>query len=137
MARFARKTFNDVFLGEHPLSPQQERGGVHQFLANRASAFLSPNPFNLERLAVTTMGPVAGMAYLGMTAMAAPMEMVYQGQRALRFLEKVGRGGPEFAGPWVDTRMAYTMRQAALQAMHDSAYSLRGAIGNEARLLHS
>lgn len=36
----------------------------------------------------------------------------------------------------VDTYAAKTMRQATLSAMHNSVYSLRGAIGNEASLMH-
>ena len=37
---------------------------------------------------------------------------------------------------FVNTRAAQTMRQASLSAMHNSVYSLRGALGNEASLLH-
>lgn len=36
----------------------------------------------------------------------------------------------------VDTQMAATMRQRTLSAMHNSVYSLRGALGNEASLMH-
>lgn len=41
-------------------------------------------------------------------------------------------GRPNF----VNTAAAQTMRQATLSAMHNSVYSLRGALGNEASLLH-
>jgi len=67
-----------------------------------------------------------------------PAEITHGAVKTLRFIEKLGsNSGPDYASPVVDTRMAYTMRQSSLQAMHNSAYSLRGAIGNEARILHS
>lgn len=37
---------------------------------------------------------------------------------------------------FVNTRAAQTMRQATLSAMHNSVYSLRGALGNEASMMH-
>lgn len=83
-------------------------------------------------------GPIGGAMYsLGWGAISAPFEAGRAAVKTARFLEKVGQSGPEYATPVVDTRLAYTMRQAALQAMHDSAYSLRGAIGRESTLLHS
>lgn len=37
---------------------------------------------------------------------------------------------------FVDTMAAKTMRQRTLSAMHNSVYALRGALGNEASLMH-
>lgn len=37
---------------------------------------------------------------------------------------------------FVNTKAAQTMRQATLSAMHNSVYSLRGAMGNEASMMH-
>jgi hypothetical protein len=74
---------------------------------------------------------------MGWGAVSMPFEIGHGAVKAVRFLEKLGGGRPEYATPMVDTRQAYTMRQAALQAMHNSAYSIRSAIGSEARLLHS
>ena len=43
---------------------------------------------------------------------------------------------PDTASRIVSTRAAFTMRQATIQAMHDSAYNLNAVLGNEASLLH-
>lgn len=37
---------------------------------------------------------------------------------------------------FVNSRAAMTMRQATLSAMHNSVWTLRGALGNEASMLH-
>lgn len=50
--------------------------------------------------------------------------------------EAIGFGSLRPTRKLVDTNAARTMRQATLSAMHNSVYSLRGAIGNEANLLH-
>jgi hypothetical protein len=133
MARFVRKTFNDTFSG-HPL----EGGGaspVLQFIRDRRSG-----PWGGTTLETTANVLTGGMFGLNWSAawgaLSMPFEIPRAAVKTMRFFERLGQTGPEFAGPWVDTRMAYTMRRAALQAMHDSAYSLRGAIGNEARLMH-
>ena len=56
--------------------------------------------------------------------------------------EQIEAIGQSFMSPvnrytrFVDSRMASTMRQASLAAMHNSVYSLRGALGNEASMYH-
>lgn len=40
------------------------------------------------------------------------------------------------SGTFMDTGMAFTQRKRALQAMHNSQYSGRAAMGNEAALVH-
>lgn len=142
MAYYTRKTFNDAW-GEHPLDGNGP-SGLLKFMRRRRTPWAG-----LPEKAMTIMGvamaPVTGGMslaplaawHLGWGALSAPSEVGRAAVQAVRFLTKLGQSGPEFAGPMVDTRMAYTMRQSALQAMHNSAYSLRGAVGNEARMLHS
>lgn len=48
----------------------------------------------------------------------------------------IPRKGAGLSGTFMDTGMAYTQRQRALQAMHNSQYSGRSALGNEAALMH-
>ena len=43
---------------------------------------------------------------------------------------------PNFGGKYRDTDHAYTMRQAAVQAISGSKMNARSAIGGEARLMH-
>lgn len=141
MAYHTRKTFNERF-GQHPLSGGGP-SGVLQFMRNRYAG-----PILSFETAVTALpgfmfgGPVgAAMSNIawrtGWAAAAAPFEVGRGAVKAARFMERLGQTRSEFASPVIDTRQAYTMRQAALHAMHDSAYSLRGAIGNEARMMHS
>lgn len=144
MASFIRKTFDEGF--GHPLDGGGP-SGLLQFMRRRRSpvGFGSGIPEKMMTFGALAMAPLtAGMSllpvaawHIGWGVASAPMEIGRAAVKTARFLERLGQTGPEFAGPVVDTRMAYTMRQSALQAMHDSAYSLRGAIGNEARLLHS
>lgn len=47
------------------------------------------------------------------------------------------RKAAALSGTFLDTGLAYTQRQRALQAMHNSQYSGRSALGNEASLMHS
>lgn len=42
----------------------------------------------------------------------------------------------ETGGNWVDTRIAYTQRQRAIQAIHNSMLTSRAALGNEASFMH-
>jgi hypothetical protein len=42
----------------------------------------------------------------------------------------------ELGGDYIDTREAYTQRQRALQAIHNSQLTTRAVIGNEASMLH-
>jgi len=141
MASFVRKTFNENM--GHPLDGGGP-SGLLQFMRRRRTPF-SGIPEMLMTSGALMMAPFTGGAsllplaawHVGWGVASAPLEIGRTAVKAARFLEKLGQTGPEYAGPMVDSRMAYTMRQSALQAMHDSAYSLRGAIGNEARLLHS
>ncbi len=48
----------------------------------------------------------------------------------------VARKTATLSGTFIDTGMAYTQRKRALQAMHNSQYSGRSALGNEAALMH-
>lgn len=50
--------------------------------------------------------------------------------------DAVPRKGGGLSGTFMDTGMAYTQRRRALQAMHNSQYSGRSALGNEASLMH-
>ena len=136
---FSRYTYNSYW----DLNPLKERrpSAFARFAERRMrgpwggsfleTAFITFNPF--------LGGPIGAVGWtLGWGAILAPMEIGRGVVQGLRAIERLGGAGPrpEFAGPVVDTRMAYTMRQAALNAMHNSAYSLRAAIGNEAHLLH-
>ena len=87
---------------------------------------------------IATFGAFGAVWSAGWGAMLAPFEIGHAAVQGLKMLERIGAAGPrsEFAGPVADTRMSYTMRQSALNAMHNSAYSLRGAIQNEAHLMH-
>lgn len=48
----------------------------------------------------------------------------------------IPRKSAGLSGTFMDTGMAYTQRQRALQAMHNSQYAGRSALGNEASLMH-
>lgn len=139
MAYYTRKTFNDAFSGESPLQPNDGPSGTLQFMRNRRRISLR-GVVIAGAMSGFTMG-MSNVAYFGWSGawygLSAPSEIGRATVKAAKFFQKLGGGRPEFATPMIDTRQAYTMRQASLQAMHDSAYSLRGAIGNEARLLHS
>lgn len=128
MAHFTRKTFNDAYanqsLGSGPSS-------TLQFLRNRRDYLGGGLVESLWDISPPGMAWGAGWGLL-----SAPFEAGRAVVKSARFLEQIGASKQEFASPLVDTRMAYTMRQAALNAMHNSAYSLRGAIGNEANLAH-
>jgi hypothetical protein len=137
-----KKTFNEAF-GGHPLDGGGP-SGVLQFMRNRRTPF-GGWPEKLMTISAIAMAPMTGGASLlgpaawhaGWGALSAPFEIGRGAVKTVRFLEKLGSGRPEYATPMVDTRQAYTMRQAALQTMHNSAYSIRSAIGGEARMLHS
>ncbi len=131
MSYFTRKTFNEGY-GQHPLDP--EPSGVLRFMRRRRD-WMGGGSGILGTLWDITP---AGMSWAaGWGVLSAPFEAGRAVVQTARFLERLGAGGHEFAGPVVDTRMAYTMRRAALDAMHNSAYSLRGVIGSEANLMHS
>jgi hypothetical protein len=51
--------------------------------------------------------------------------------------EAVPRKSAALGGTFIDTTVAYTQRKRALQMMHNSQYSGRSALGNEAALAHS
>lgn len=85
----------------------------------------------------TPIGIVAGMVCTPYGALALAKRAPAMALWGARTLEEIGKGKPEYGTPVVDTRAAFTMRQAALQAMHDSAYSLRAVLGREARMMHS
>lgn len=131
MSYFTRKTFNEGY-GQHPLDP--EPSGVLRFMRRRRD-WMGGGSGILGTLWDIT--PV-GMGWAASWGVASlPFEAGRAAVRGVGLLERLGAGEPEFAQPVVDTRMAYTMRRAALDAMHNSAYTLRGAIGNEANLIHS
>lgn len=142
MSYTTRKTFNEAF-GRHPLDGGEPSGAL-QFMRNRRTPF-GGWPEKLMWGSALLMAPMTGgMSLLGPIAwnsawgtLSMPFEVGRAAVKTARFLEKLGQSRPEYATPVVDTRMAYTMRQAALQTMHNSAYSIRSAIGNEARMLHS
>ena len=50
--------------------------------------------------------------------------------------DAIPRQSAGMSGTFHDTSMAYTQRQRALQAMHNSQFSGRSALGNEASLMH-
>jgi hypothetical protein len=133
MSYFTRKTFNEAY-GQHPLDPQPS--GTLQFMRRRRAGPWGGS-FIETGLNVVSLGAFGTAWSAGWGLMSAPFEAGRAVVQTARFLERLGEGGPDFAGPVVDTRMAYTMRRAALNALHNSAYSLRGAIGNEANLMHS
>lgn len=139
MGMYERFTYSE-YGSMNPFGTSSPSGPM-RFMRNRVkgpwggsfleTALITFNPFLL--------GPIGGAAWsAGWGAMLAPFEIGRAAVQGLKILERVGAAGPrsEFAGPVADTRMSYTMRQSALNAMHNSAYSLRGAIGNEAHLMH-
>lgn len=133
MSYFTRKTFNEGY-GQHPLD--QGPSGALQFMRRRRAGPWAGS--TLETAAnVLTFGTFGIGWSAGWSVLSAPFEVGRAAVQTTRLLERLGAGEHEFAGPVVDTRMAYTMRRAALNAMHNSAYTLRGAIGNEANLMHS
>jgi len=89
-----------------------------------------PPKFSTAGIIAGTIFPIYGAPAL---AKRLPATVLWGARR----LEELGKGKPEYGTPVVDTRAAFTMRQAALQAMHDSAYSLRAVLGREARMMHS
>jgi hypothetical protein len=133
MSYFTRKTFNEGY-GQHPLDP--EPSGALQFMRRRRAWMGGGGGLAGTLWDIMPIGMVWAASW---GALSVPFEAGRAAVRTVSFLEQLGAGGrePEFAQPVVDTRMAYTMRRAALDAMHNSAYSLRGAIGNEANLAHS
>jgi hypothetical protein len=133
MAQFTRKTFNDAY-GNYLLG-KEGPGGFLQFARNRRAGPWGGTVIETG-LNIATAGRFGAWWSFHWGVASLPGEIGRAIPKSLNLLERLGRGQPEFAGPIVDTRMAYTMRQSALQAMHNSAYSLKGAIGNEARLLH-
>ena len=133
MSYFTRKTFNEGY-GQHPLDSGPS--GALQFMRRRRTGAWGGSLIETG-LNVASFGQFGAAWSVGWGVLSAPFEVGRAAVQTARFLEKLGAGGHEFAGPVVDTRMAYTMRRAALNAMHNSAYSLRGAIQNEANLAHS
>lgn len=137
MAYYTRKTFNENF-GQHPLGGNEPSWSL-QFLRRRrrlGGAFTTLSFLAAPFTGGATLG-VWGGYKASMWALSVPFEVGRGVVQTARFFEKLGQDRPEYATQFVDTRQAYTMRQAALHAMHDSAYSIRSAIGSEARLLHS
>lgn len=145
MAYHVQKTFNENF-GGHPLSGGGP-SGMLQFMRNRRTPW---GGWPEKMMTIGTIGAAVfapfiaptmamGLAawHAGWGALSMPFEVGRGAVKTVRFLEKLGQSRPEYATPVVDTRQAYTMRQAALHAMHNTAYSIRSAIGNEARILHS
>lgn len=133
MAYFTRKTMNDIF--DEPGTSRPS--GLLQFMRNRRTGAWGGSL--LETLPnIFTLGYFGTAWSVGWGMLSAPFEIGRAAVQGAKLLERLGNAGnPEFASRVIDTRMAYTMRQASLHAMHNSAYSLRGALGNEANLLHS
>jgi len=80
--------------------------------------------------------PFVAAGYLGASAYATAREVISAAPNIARFLEKVGRGKPEFSAPMLDTQASMSMRQASMRAIHDSGYMLNSVLGKEARLFH-
>lgn len=141
MGQYLRKTFNDIYKNREMSGPTE----TLQFLRRRRTGALGGTATETAGVGLAGWalgGPIGAAALIANYSAAwgvasLPFEAGRAAVKTFRFLERLGQTGQEFGGPVVDTRMAYTMRQASLQAMHNSAYSLRGAIGNEATLLHS
>jgi len=139
---YTSKTFNDIW---RRYVADDRPSGALSFMRRRRTGALGGSlveTAGVGMLGWALGGPIGAAAFAtqysaAWSVLSAPMEAGRAAVNTFRFLERLGQTGQEFAGPVVDTRMAYTMRQAALHAMHDSAYSLRGAIGREARALHS
>lgn len=71
--------------------------------------------------------PIAHLAFEGISSLAsipAPTRL----PRPIRT--------SSISGTFVDTSAAFTQRQRALQMIHDSQYSGRAALGNEASIMH-
>ena len=52
-------------------------------------------------------------------------------------LGNLGIGRPEYSTPFYESQQSYTMRQAGLQAIHNSQYGRGSYFGREAELFHS
>lgn len=95
--------------------------------------------------ATTAAATVIGVGAAGLAAGAiagailAPLMIGEYAGRAVSDIARFGRMArrTEFSTNYVDTRAAFTMRQQAMRFMHDTAYSLRASLGNEAGLFHS
>lgn len=129
-----RKTYNQGY--SHPLASDYEASGLLRFMRRRRGGAWGGS-FLETALNVGTVGTFGVGWSLGWGLASLPLEMAHATVKGIGALERLGRTEMEFASPVVDTQMAYTMRQAALAAMHNSAYSLRAVVGNEARFLHS
>jgi hypothetical protein len=71
--------------------------------------------------------PIAHLAFEGISSLASIPSPMKQ-QRPPRT--------SSISGTFVDTSAAFTQRQRALQMIHDSQYSGRAALGNEASMMH-
>lgn len=134
MAYHTRRTFDQAWQA-HALEHVRPSGALQWMRRRRTGPW--GGSFLETAANVMTLGTFGVGWSLGWGMASLPMELTHGAVRALGTLERIGMSGPEYATPVVDTRMSYTMRQSALGAMHNSAYSLRSAIGNEARFLHS
>jgi len=76
----------------------------------------------------TVTGGLIGAATWGA---GSSLNILKQGINRLESLTK-----PDTASPLTDTRASFTMRQASLDAMHNSAFNARTVIGNEASRMH-
>jgi hypothetical protein len=84
----------------------------------------------------TPLLPAIGIGYAAAAAYSTGSEAIAAVPGAIRALEQIGRGRPEFTAPMVDTRAAMSMRQASLRAMHDSGWFLKSVLGQEGRAQH-
>lgn len=78
-------------------------------------------------------GVMFGLMAAGVAKQAgAAYQNLYRDQKS-RYMQNTSR---DIGGGFVDTEMAYTMRQRGLQAISSSRLNARSALGNEARSLH-
>lgn len=86
------------------------------------------------------LGSISSAANMFFLAEIGGMAGNFVGNMILNWRPAEGKPDPrrtlETGGNWVDTRIAFTQRQRAIQAIHNSMLTSRAALGNEASFMH-
>lgn len=121
---------NRIFTNPTLQNPRGRFGmGKAGFVGGVIGTSLAPASFGLlSTIGMGGAGAVIGAGIYGTSYAITSARQLYQDILRSR--------GADTSSRFIDTRASFTMRQATLQAMHDSAFNARSVIGNEASLMH-
>jgi hypothetical protein len=125
------------FLGGNPVM-----GGVYGAIAGGVLSRVNDPNFGRSMakgigtsLLWNAIGPVGNVLAIG-GGVAALGSLAYEGGRERFYRNLSSSYARDIGGNYVDTKQAYTMRQAAVQAIERSRVTGRQVLGNEASYLH-